>query len=246
MNNHNYGKDDYGTYSQDPVWRELHSAAFPDSELPPLKNVEYASIVDSLEKANVEHRPIELAAEQRTADEIIHELGGGDMTEGSCSSLALAYAGNKAGYKVADFRDGNSRSYFSENDSIQAIANLPGVESKTLLDTDDIQAANTLLGQMESGKEYYLATGLHASIVRKAGDCFEYLELQTSANNGWKPLDNNILHTRFGCTSDNQTQYPNFLIDVESLGKSKEFKSILGYINTAESDQVKGASGYAR
>lgn len=36
MNAHNYGPDDFATYSQGPVWRELHSAAFPDDELPPL------------------------------------------------------------------------------------------------------------------------------------------------------------------------------------------------------------------
>lgn len=38
MNVHNYGPDDYAEYSQDPIWRELHSAAFPDDELPPLSD----------------------------------------------------------------------------------------------------------------------------------------------------------------------------------------------------------------
>lgn len=36
MSDHNYGMDDYDTYSQDPVWRDLHRKEFPDSELPPL------------------------------------------------------------------------------------------------------------------------------------------------------------------------------------------------------------------
>lgn len=57
-------------------------------------------MVDALEKANVEYRPIQLAEQGRTEQDIINRLSGGDMTKGSCSSLALAYAGNKAGYDV--------------------------------------------------------------------------------------------------------------------------------------------------
>ena len=34
MNEHNYGKEDYAEYSQDPVWRELHAAAYPGYEMP--------------------------------------------------------------------------------------------------------------------------------------------------------------------------------------------------------------------
>ena len=33
MNQHNYGRDDYDTYSQDPEWQRLHSAAFPNSDI---------------------------------------------------------------------------------------------------------------------------------------------------------------------------------------------------------------------
>ena len=32
MKEHNYGPDDFDTYSQDPKWRELQSAAYPDFE----------------------------------------------------------------------------------------------------------------------------------------------------------------------------------------------------------------------
>ena len=38
MFEHNYGRADYAEYSQDPFWRQLHKAAFPDSELPPLRS----------------------------------------------------------------------------------------------------------------------------------------------------------------------------------------------------------------
>ena len=36
MNAHNYGPDDFATYSQDPVWRDLQKQAYPDYDLPPL------------------------------------------------------------------------------------------------------------------------------------------------------------------------------------------------------------------
>ena len=38
MFEHNYGRADYAEYSQDPFWRQLHKAAYPDSELPPLRS----------------------------------------------------------------------------------------------------------------------------------------------------------------------------------------------------------------
>ena len=36
MNSHNYGPDDFATYSQDPQWRELQRQAYPDYKLPSL------------------------------------------------------------------------------------------------------------------------------------------------------------------------------------------------------------------
>lgn len=39
MNSHNYGMEDYDTYSQDPEWQELHSAAFPSKETEVLDEV---------------------------------------------------------------------------------------------------------------------------------------------------------------------------------------------------------------
>ena len=246
MNRHNYGQQDLDTYSQDPAWRELESAAFPEYELPPIRSKEYASILEKMDDAKVAYRPVELAAEQRSEADIINELGGGDLTEGSCSSLAFAYAGNKAGYNVLDFRDGNSRSFFSENASIQTIAELPGVDSRISYGTNDIACANNLLSGMEDGKEYYLATGLHAAIVKRAEDGYRFLELQSPDRTGWKPLDNDTLTYRFGCSSDSGYELPNFLIDVDSLGRSSEFRNVLGYINTAGNNQIKGGEGRVR
>ena len=36
MNEHNYGPDNFETYSQDPVWRTLHREVYPDYEMPEL------------------------------------------------------------------------------------------------------------------------------------------------------------------------------------------------------------------
>lgn len=207
---------------------------------------EYRSIVESLNDSGVNHRPIEKSDYDRSTRDIIDHLGGGDLTQGSCSSLAFAYAGNKAGYNVLDFRDGESRSFFSQNSSIGSIANLPNVDSRTVYGKDDINCANELMKSMDPGKDYYLATGQHASIVRKADDGYQYLELQSAHNNGWKTLDDNALQNRFGCASDNQYEYPNYLIDVDSLGNSAEFRDILGYINTADNQQMKGVYGHVK
>ncbi len=205
----------------------------------------YQGIRHSLENRNVAYNGIVQYGSQRTTEDIVGRLGGGDKTQGSCSSLAFAYAGNKAGYDVLDFRDGESRKFFSSNSSIAMIADLPGVDSKIINGCDDIECADRLLSEMEAGKEYYLATGQHASIVRLNNGHYEYLELQSATQNGWKLLHDGVLYDRFGCDINNK-EYPNFLIDVESLSQSNEFLDILGYINTEECNQIKGESGHVR
>lgn len=227
----------------------MHSDSndFLPNRLYPLGSSEYTAMIDSLRSSNVEYRPIEKYNGDRTQNDIINHLSGGDLTEGSCSSLALAYAGNKAGYNVLDFRDGDSRAFFSSRSSIHEVASLPNVQSITLNGTNDFETANQLLNSMQEGKEYYLATGQHASIVRRNGSSFEYLELQhPSDGNGWHNLNDYVLSNRFGCRSSHSSAFSNFLIDVDSLSNNHEFLSVLGYINTAESAQRKGGSGNVR
>ncbi len=206
----------------------------------------YKEIVSKLEKLKVEYNAIKVNSTERTSEEIISELGGGDRTRGSCSSLSFAYIGNRAGYCVLDFRGGESRRYFSNNKSIIKIANLPNVQSQIIYGKDDFVHSFELLNSMEFGKEYYLATGVHATIVRKTYTGFEYLELQSPNKNGWHKLDNDILKLRFGCTKFNVRSYPNILIDVNSLLKNEEFLDILGYINTDEKSEMKGEWGSAK
>ncbi len=208
------------------------------------KSNSYQEITSALKKANVGYLPLQTASSYRTDHDIINSLSGGDETKGSCSSLAFAYAGNKAGYIVLDFRDGRSRVAFSMRNTIEKIANLPGVNSKITKGRNDIENVYTLLNAMAPGKEYYLATGQHAAIVRRNGNSFEYLELQhPSTENGWHILHDRALIERFGCSFSHECDFSNYLIDVDSLSHSREFLDILGYINTDRAMQRKGGNG---
>ena len=205
---------------------------------------QYGYIVDKLSMANVKYRPIKKYSASRSSQEIVGRLGGGDLTGGSCSSLALAYAGNIAGYDVLDFRDGESREFFSSRKTIQEIATLPNVISSIDYGKNDIESAKALLRKAVLGKEYYLAIGQHAAIVRRNVDRFEYLELQhPSSGNGWHTLDANILIARFKCRKERLQEISNYLIDIDSLSNNKEFLHVLGFINTASVEQRKGCRG---
>ena len=199
----------------------------------------------------VEYNEVKKLQKELTTEEIIKKLGGGDQTKGSCSSLAFAYIGNRNGYDVLDFRGGISTEIFATIRNIVEIANLDGIESKVIKRANDYNAVKELLTFVEEKKEYYLETGKHAAIIRIRNRGFEYLELQSETENGFKKLDSSVLKTRFGC----QTSYSvggikfeksNVLIEVDSCKNSEEFKNLLGYINTAKDKQNKGEGGYAK
>ena len=199
----------------------------------------------------VEYNEVKKLQKELTTEEIIKKLGGGDQTKGSCSSLAFAYIGNRNGYDVLDFRGGISTEIFATTRNIVEIANLDGIESKVIKRANDYNAVKELLTFVEEKKEYYLETGKHAAIIRIGNRGFEYLELQSETENGFKKLDSSVLKTRFGC----QTSYSvggikfeksNVLIDVDSCKNSEEFKNLLGYINTAKDKQNKGEGGHAK
>ena len=205
------------------------------------------SINDALK--NVEYRPIQPASFPRSEQQIISCISGGDRTRGSCASLAFAYAGNRAGYIVFDFRDGRSRDVFSSPAAIEQIANMDGVNSTILRGTDDTACAQQLMLEFERGRQYFMASGQHAAIVRlnDAGN-YQYLELQNgiSSENGWHLLTLSALYSRFGCEDGQSREYSNYLIDLDSLQNSSEFLNLLGYINTDESAQARGADGNVR
>lgn len=206
---------------------------------------------------NVEHRAVQALPKQLTSDEIIERLAGGDMTQGSCSSLAFAYIGNKNGLDVLDFRDGGSRRVFSMNKNIMKMLELPGVEGSITKVKKEVQGTIDVLKNLELNKEYYLATGKHAAIVRKLDTGYQYLELQSKYQNGWMPFERygsmaTTLNKRFGCrkTVDKSFGYvwerTVILMDVDSFKDNKEFEQLLGYINTAVDKQRKGALGDVR
>ena len=94
----------------------------------------------------------------------------------------------------------------------------------------------------EIGKEYYLASGRHAAIVRQTSKgLYEYLELQhpIAIENGWKTLNAKIFASRF---KSNGKSF-GILIEAEKLKENKGLRKMLGYINTESSKQMKGLSG---
>lgn len=221
----------------------------------------YESCAYDLNQKNVAYNLPQKADKPFDIDEVVERLGGGDETEGSCASLGLCYAAQKGGYDVLDFRDGESREYFSKsvNGLIGRIGkSLPSDqyvsafgESKT-----DIEVGKSVLQSLQSGKEYLFTCGRHASIVRKneSGE-FEYLELQSVKNNGWTLLGYDdqsldaMLDWRFAASnavSEHGFGAEAVAIDVDALSHNKDFLSLMGYINTAQNEQHKGAFGHEK
>lgn len=82
-------------------------------------------------KKDIHYNQIKKHTEIKSENDIIKNLGGLDKTKGSCSSLALAYAGNKGGHDVLDFRGGKSCDMFAQNGTIKKYPN--SLELKVLL-----------------------------------------------------------------------------------------------------------------
>ena len=221
----------------------------------------YNSLIDKLQVRNIDYVPVAEHAKALTFDETIDAVAGGDMTVGSCASVGLAYIGQKHGLNVLDFRDGKSRSWFSGK---QEKLNMWKAVGANVITEDsaktDLTNGKRILAKMEIGKEYYMSVGRHAAIVRavegmvksprtgkeKLGKVYQYLELQSSKDNDWHNFDGNpgyTLKTRFGCTSSSWCYEKAHLTEIGQLENSDEFRSFLGFINTAENEQRKGKHG---
>lgn len=213
----------------------------------------HKQMVEYLEALGVESVPTKPLSTILSESEIIDRLAGGDMTHGSCASLAFAYAGNKGGVDVLDFRGGKSCDFFCKPSNIKDVANLNGVKASIVKNTNDFKAVSELLKNVEADREYILATGKHAAVIRKAEKGFEYLNMQdpNPKANVFKPLTTKALSSRFDCKKTH-TSYgykmpvSSILIDRESLSLSDEFKDVLRYINTDKVNQMKGVKGYAK
>lgn len=207
--------------------------------------------VKQLEKSKIEYNPVQMLNNNITEEEIIQKISGGDETRGSCSSLALTYIGNKNRLNVLDFRGGESQRFFSTPQNILKMCDELNIQYKMELNYNDNLGAMNLLNKVEEGKEYYLSTGAHATIVRKLNGKLQYLELQDKTDNGFKQFTSQTLKKRFGCKQTHTIQgmkckARSILIDLDEFENKEDFKEILGYINTLEDKQLKGANGSAK
>lgn len=179
-------------------------------------------------------------------NEIIEKLCGGDETEGSCASLSMAYAANKLGFDVTDFRGGRSQEFFSS--MCNSIIGKHGIVDAGY---KEIDVAVSMLKKIEPTKEYILSTGKHAAIVRNHNGVAQYLELQEE-DWGWYTLDERALLQRFGCrksvrrTAYGKTLCNAYLTDIRNLEGDPVFEEVLPYINTNPAKQKKGKYGYAK
>ena len=250
------GKDGkVGYVPQNMTYKEWYNKyieqEFEESGIIELDNNSSNSVIKRCIEKGIEYIGIEKYSTIPLEENIISELGGGDKTKGSCSSLAFAYAGNKNGYKVLDFRGGNSQAMFASNKTILEITELEGIKSWVVKEKNDFTAIKKLIANIEEKKEYYLAIGRHAAIIRKIEKRYEYLELQSAKYNGFKTLDVGVLKNRFGCQKSYRRAGmtiapPSMLIDIDTLKGNKEFNQILGFINTAKEKQLKGVEGYEK
>ena len=210
----------------------------------------YNRLLAGLNAFDVEYNPVTNHASKLTESEIIAALAGGDMTKGSCASVGLAYIGQKLGWNVLDFRDGESRRMFAGSSFLKTLSEMNGMKALTAHGASSMTVANRLLKMVEPGKEYYLAVGRHAAIVRKNDDgVLQYLELQSKNRSGWTDFDGNpkyTLKTRFGCTQQSSAAATyDFMLDIteSDFTSSDDFRSLLGFLNTEENAQRKGLSG---
>ena len=94
---------------------------------------------------------------------------------------------------------------------------------------------------LEQDVEYLIGYACHMAVVRRHGSAFEYLELQSSWDNGWHKLNAGELKSRFGA-SDSGRYDAMDIYDIRTcIGDI--FKEILGYLNTEPGYEHKGSGG---
>lgn len=225
-------------------------------EIPYQYSEQANKIIQECKSRKIEHKEVQKLDSVLNSDEICLKISGGDKTDGSCSSAAFAYIGNKCGFDVLDFRGGESRKFFAEKANIKAIGELPGIKKIATANKKEIKAGVDLLNSLELDKEYYFSVGKHAAIVKRTIYGAEYLELQSEQQSGWQKFDGgrygtmaNTLYKRFGCRKTVERSFGKvweqevYAMEVDSFKDNEDFKHILGYLNTSSNSQKKGASG---
>lgn len=208
------------------------------------KQAKFEDLIKGLKAVGIARVPVRSLSGEATLDSIVKRVGGGDKTAGSCASLCLAFVGNRCGLSVRDFRGGQSQTTFSQRTTWDKINDaVSGVKE---VGKNDFALSNKLLATMSEGKEYILITGSHAAVVRKTAGGYEYLELQSATDNGYKKLNNDVLKHRFGARKRTQYTSSTFLIELDKFKEISDLRAMLGYVNTAASKQKKGKGGSAK
>lgn len=222
-------------------------------KIEPSRTAEFQNIEMYFTSSNVEYNAPKTLDKKLSEDEIITKVGGGDLTKGSCASVAFAYIANKySNLDVCDFRGGKSCASMARQ--CNQILKLKDIASDMEEDENDIKAVVRLLKKAEMNKEYYLLTGEHAAIVKRTETGTLFLELQnpdSKGGNGWERLTKERLIKRFGATrthsiQKNKVKARSYMAEAEKIGKSKDFQYIMGYINTNPSEQRKGEKGHVK
>lgn len=191
-------------------------------------------------KNKVEYIKPKKAWIKRSEDKIIEKLSGVDNTGGSCVSQALAYIGNKIGYKVKDYRGRKSRKIFAQSRDALLSASGKAYTKISHKKHDELYKKLKESEELKEGKEYLLLTARHASIIKKNDNTLNYLELQGGKEyDGYRELTAKMFRKRFGYNKiykNDNYQYNRdiygYIIDPEDFKKSKDFGKLLGFLNT--------------
>lgn len=210
-----------------------------------LKDKGYA-LLENAKTWDMEKMPLTKLTAPKAFEDFVNDVGGGDLTKGSCASLSFCYAANNAGYDIRDFRGGSSRIFFSAGNRFRTMAELSGVTSLSEDSKTPIKTAVNLLKQIPMDTKYILGIGKHAAVVEHTEEGYRYLELQAPKGNGWYKLTSEALRQRFGATKTSKNGDMIDLIEVDSLSKNKYFLQLMEFINTDESSQQKGEHGRRR
>lgn len=185
----NMSYDEWKNKHKGKATKIVAKAAAQKAVMPIEHSKAYQAIVDNIVKDyKIDYRKVEDLQEPLTEEQIIEKIGGGDLTKGSCSSLSYCYIGNKCGYDVIDFRDGDSRQFFASTRNEKLIRDLDGIDKQVFIVNKEASDISKKLKELNLpyGKEYRLSCGKHAAIIRNTENGYQYLELQSATRNGWK------------------------------------------------------------
>ena len=208
---------------------------------------EYESIKHIMDINGIEHKEVKETFFELTENQIIDKISGGDQTQGSCASLAMAYVANKKGLDVTDYRGGKSRSQFSYRSKREKIYITAGAEAQNFKVKKEARDVAKILKGIEQDKEFVFSAGHHCAIIKRDAEGLKYLELQCpyKEGNGWRSFGDDVSKTlvdRFACRKTVEGTGAQ-LIAVDDVKPTNEFKDLLGYMNTNTNDQMKGMSG---